>query len=149
MCDTTQGHQAGSQRMCRGERIALESSTGQDDNSSARSDRSCQSDVSMSDQQPADQPAAVFEPNNNAPKRVFKMSDEFLMFKFKIEMCSRKDRHDWKVCPYAHPGEVARRRHPRGYTAVLCPAKTAAACPRREHCTFAHNPFEFWLHPDR
>lgn len=24
--------------------------------------------------------------------RVFKMSDEFLMFKFKIEMCSRKDR---------------------------------------------------------
>jgi hypothetical protein len=40
-------------------------------------------------------------------------------------MCSRKDRHDWKICPYAHPGEVARRRHPRGYTAVLCPAKTA------------------------
>jgi hypothetical protein len=34
-------------------------------------------------------------------------------------------RHDWKICPYAHPGEVARRRHPRGYTAVLCPAKTA------------------------
>ena len=26
------------------------------------------------------------------PPRVFKMSDEFLMFKFKIEMCSRKDR---------------------------------------------------------
>ncbi|KAF6266756.1 hypothetical protein COO60DRAFT_1697238 [Scenedesmus sp. NREL 46B-D3] len=84
-----------------------------------------------------------------AKSRVFKMSDEFLMFKFKIEMCSRKDRHDWKVCPYAHPGEVARRRHPRGYTAVLCPAKTAALCPRREQCTFAHNPFEFWLHPDR
>eukprot|EP00878_Enallax_costatus_P036654 GHUV01041186.1.p1 GENE.GHUV01041186.1~~GHUV01041186.1.p1 ORF type:complete len:203 (+),score=52.72 GHUV01041186.1:845-1453(+) len=61
------------------------------------------------------------------PPRVFKMSDEFLMFKFKIEMCSRKDRHDWKICPYAHPGEVARRRHPRGYTAVLCPAKTAVS----------------------
>ncbi|WIA29068.1 hypothetical protein OEZ86_011579 [Tetradesmus obliquus] len=84
-----------------------------------------------------------------AKPRVFKMSDEFLMFKFKIEMCSRKDRHDWKICPYAHPGEVARRRHPRGYTAVLCPAKTAVSCPRREQCTFAHNPFEFWLHPDR
>lgn len=27
-----------------------------------------------------------------AKPRVFKMSDEFLMFKFKIEMCSRKDR---------------------------------------------------------
>lgn len=93
---------------------------------------------------------------STARPRVFKMSDEFLMFKFKIEMCSRKDRcvgpvdswrlsavpsklspnmclhacscccrHDWKICPYAHPGEVARRRHPRGYTAVLCPAKTA------------------------
>lgn len=111
--------------------------------------------------------------------------------------CSCTCRHDWKICPYAHPGEVARRRHPRGYTAVLCPAKTAvsprlfvngtqymccadaaaaalascpsyarmcaplnipvsmtphyvphhslslqASCPRREQCTFAHNPCE-------
>jgi hypothetical protein len=29
---------------------------------------------------------------STAKPRVFKMSDEFLMFKFKIEMCSRKDR---------------------------------------------------------
>lgn len=115
----------------------------------------------------AAQDASSSSTASTAKPRVFKMSDEFLMFKFKIEMCSRKDRcvrpcigwrltspaqlqllscicdalkhslvwveelgllvrrHDWKICPYAHPGEVARRRHPRGYTAVLCPAKTA------------------------
>lgn len=44
-------------------------------------------------------------------------------------LCCFEYRHDWKICPYAHPGEVARRRHPRGYTAVLCPAKTAVRTP--------------------
>jgi hypothetical protein len=34
---------------------------------------------------------------STAKPRVFKMSDEFLMFKFKIEMCSRKDRCAWPV----------------------------------------------------
>ena len=31
--------------------------------------------------------------------------------------------HDWTVCPFAHPGEKARRRDPRlyAYTGIACP----------------------------
>ena len=37
--------------------------------------------------------------------------------------CSKRFCHDWTVCPYAHPGEKAKRRDPRvhSYTGIACP----------------------------
>lgn len=37
--------------------------------------------------------------------------------------CSKTYRHDWRVCPYAHAGETAARRHPKlhSYVGVICP----------------------------
>lgn len=37
--------------------------------------------------------------------------------------CSKRHVHDWTTCPYAHPGEKARRRDPRvfSYLAIPCP----------------------------
>ena len=37
--------------------------------------------------------------------------------------CSKRFCHDWTVCPFAHPGEKARRRDPRlfTYTGIACP----------------------------
>lgn len=37
-------------------------------------------------------------------------SDEFRMYVFKILSCGNRSKHDWKYCPFAHPGEHARRR---------------------------------------
>ncbi|GJM89522.1 hypothetical protein PR202_ga05723 [Eleusine coracana subsp. coracana] len=39
--------------------------------------------------------------------------DEFMMYEFKVRRCARARSHDWTACPYAHPGEAARRRDPR------------------------------------
>ena len=112
--------------------------------------------------------------------------------------CSKRFCHDWTVCPFAHPGEKARRRDPRlfTYTGIACPdmkkvrspagvplrSKAAAAwggrscgaqyscdfrchsrwlptsaagavqdqsCLRGDACPYAHNVFEYWLHPTR
>ncbi|GFS43268.1 zinc finger C-x8-C-x5-C-x3-H type family protein [Actinidia rufa] len=41
--------------------------------------------------------------------------DHFRMYEFKVRMCTRGRSHDWTDCPYAHPGEKARRRDPRKY----------------------------------
>ncbi|KHM99829.1 Zinc finger CCCH domain-containing protein 20 [Glycine soja] len=41
--------------------------------------------------------------------------DHFRMFEFKVRRCARGRSHDWTECPYAHPGEKARRRDPRKY----------------------------------
>jgi hypothetical protein len=56
-----------------------------------------------------------------------------------------------KSCPYAHPGELARRRPlERGYSAEMCPsARRGAECPAGDSCPFAHSVFEMWLHPSR
>ncbi len=37
--------------------------------------------------------------------------------------CSKRSCHDWQQCPYAHPGEKAKRRDPRvhTYTGIACP----------------------------
>lgn len=46
--------------------------------------------------------------------------------------CSKRFVHDWTVCPFAHPGEKAKRRDPRvfSYTGVACPEmKKVRACP--------------------
>eukprot|EP00879_Flechtneria_rotunda_P029542 GHRR01031960.1.p2 GENE.GHRR01031960.1~~GHRR01031960.1.p2 ORF type:complete len:145 (+),score=19.79 GHRR01031960.1:287-721(+) len=48
-------------------------------------------------------------------------NDQFMMNVFKVEPCTRADKHPRGSCPYAHPGDVARRRHPSRYQALLCP----------------------------
>ncbi|KAA8523207.1 hypothetical protein F0562_009630 [Nyssa sinensis] len=49
--------------------------------------------------------------------------DHFRMFEFKVRKCARGRSHDWTECPYAHPGEKARRRDPRKYhySGTACP----------------------------
>jgi hypothetical protein len=70
----------------------------------------------------------------------------------KILPCSKRFVHDWAVCPFAHAGEKAVRRDPRlaDYTGIACPdMKRASACIRGDRCPYAHNVFEYWLHPTR
>ncbi|KAK9683484.1 hypothetical protein RND81_10G144200 [Saponaria officinalis] len=76
-------------------------------------------------------------------------SDEFRMYCFKIKPCSRAYTHDWTECPFAHPGENARRRDPAkfNYTCVPCPEFKKGSCKKGEDCEFAHGVFESWLHP--
>ncbi|GMH39237.1 hypothetical protein BSKO_07135 [Bryopsis sp. KO-2023] len=79
-------------------------------------------------------------------------SEEFMMYSFKVLPCCKGYRHNWKRCPFAHEGESERRRDPRifKYTAVVCPAtKKGVQCPRGDKCPWAHNVFEYWLHPLR
>ncbi|KAM0868790.1 hypothetical protein ACQ4PT_041088 [Festuca glaucescens] len=81
--------------------------------------------------------------------------DEFMMYEFKVRRCARARSHDWTACPYAHPGEAARRRDPRrvAYSGDPCPdfrrRPGGAACPRGTACPLAHGTFELWLHPSR
>lgn len=51
--------------------------------------------------------------------------DYFMMWVWKVEMCKRVDKHERESCPYAHPGELARRRHPSLYQALPCPEARA------------------------
>ncbi|CAH8320391.1 unnamed protein product [Eruca vesicaria subsp. sativa] len=79
-------------------------------------------------------------------------SDHFRMFEFKIRRCTRSRSHDWTDCPFAHPGEKARRRDPRRfqYSAEVCPEfRRDGDCSRGDDCEFAHGVFECWLHPIR
>ncbi|CAL4895344.1 unnamed protein product [Urochloa decumbens] len=77
--------------------------------------------------------------------------DEFRMYEFKVRRCSRGRSHDWTDCPYAHPGEKARRRDPRRYhySGTACPDFRKGGCKRGDSCEFAHGVFECWLHPAR
>ncbi|KAJ0252606.1 Zinc finger CCCH domain-containing protein 61 [Hirschfeldia incana] len=79
--------------------------------------------------------------------------DHFRMYEFKIRRCTRSRSHDWTDCPFAHPGEKARRRDPRRYryTGEVCPEfrNGGGDCSRGELCGFAHGVFECWLHPSR
>ncbi|GAU27702.1 hypothetical protein TSUD_126480 [Trifolium subterraneum] len=76
-------------------------------------------------------------------------TDEFRMFTFKVKPCSRAYSHDWTECPFAHPGENARRRDPRKYhyTCVPCPEFRKGSCSKDDGCEYAHGIFESWLHP--
>lgn len=87
-------------------------------------------------------------------------TDAFRMACFKILPCSNRTRHEWRSCPYAHSGEVVRRRPLSvGYSSELCSymrgsiigngASDDAICPAGDGCLFAHNVFEVWLHPDK
>jgi len=79
-------------------------------------------------------------------------SDQFRMHEFKVKRCPRARPHDWTQCPFAHPGEKARRRDPRRYrySGTACPESRKSGCCRRgDACPFAHGVFECWLHPSR
>ncbi|KAF3496140.1 hypothetical protein DY000_02051820 [Brassica cretica] len=104
------------------------------------------------------------EDNNNNSKETTKeycydsdtddpyASEHFRMFEFKIRRCTRSRSHDWTDCPFAHPGEKARRRDPRRfqYSAEVCPEfRRDGDCSRGDDCEFAHGVFECWLHPIR
>ncbi|KAJ4708142.1 Zinc finger CCCH domain-containing protein [Melia azedarach] len=77
--------------------------------------------------------------------------DYFRMYEFKVRKCARGRSHDWTECPYAHPGEKARRRDPRKYhySGTACPDYRKGGCKKGDSCEFAHGVFECWLHPAR
>ncbi|KAL6952569.1 hypothetical protein U1Q18_018080 [Sarracenia purpurea var. burkii] len=77
--------------------------------------------------------------------------DHFRMFEFKVRKCTRGRSHDWTECPFAHPGEKARRRDPRKfhYSGAACPDFRKGNCKKGDACDFAHGVFECWLHPAR
>ncbi|KAI3736109.1 hypothetical protein L6452_15642 [Arctium lappa] len=78
-------------------------------------------------------------------------SDHFRIYEFKIRKCTRSRSHDWTDCPFAHPGEKARRRCPRrfNYSGTVCADFRRGSCNRGDSCEFAHGVFECWLHPSR
>ncbi|KAE8677919.1 Zinc finger CCCH domain-containing protein 49 [Hibiscus syriacus] len=79
-------------------------------------------------------------------------ADHFRMYEFKVRKCTRNRSHDWTDCPFAHPGEMARRRDPRRYrysSTVCSDFRRGGGCPRGDDCDFAHGVFECWLHPTR
>jgi hypothetical protein len=73
------------------------------------------------------------------------------MYEFKVRRCARGWSHDWTDCPFAHPGEKARRRDPRRYpySGASCPDFRKGGCRRGDACELAHGVFESWLHPAR
>ncbi|GFQ02018.1 zinc finger CCCH domain-containing protein 20 [Phtheirospermum japonicum] len=77
--------------------------------------------------------------------------DHFRMFDFKVRKCTRGRSHDWTECPFAHPGEKARRRDPKKfhYSAAACPDFRKGNCRKADACEFSHGVFECWLHPAR
>ncbi|KAM7259358.1 hypothetical protein ACFE04_015099 [Oxalis oulophora] len=77
--------------------------------------------------------------------------EHFRMYEFKVRRCTRGRSHDWTECPYAHPGEKARRRDPRkySYSGTGCPDYRKGVCKKGDSCEFAHGVFECWLHPTR
>ncbi|CAH9099227.1 unnamed protein product [Cuscuta epithymum] len=78
-------------------------------------------------------------------------ADLFRMYDFKVRRCTRSRSHDWTDCPFAHPGEKARRRDPRKfhYSGAVCSEFRKGNCSRGDNCEFAHGVFECWLHPAR
>lgn len=71
-------------------------------------------------------------------------TDEFRMYTFKVMPCSRVYSHDWVECPFAHPGENARRCDPRKfqYSCVPCPEFSKGSCSKGDACEYAHGIFE-------
>ncbi|KAL2550744.1 Zinc finger CCCH domain-containing protein 2 [Forsythia ovata] len=78
-------------------------------------------------------------------------SDRFRMYEFKVRKCNRSRSHDWTDCPFAHPGEKARRRDPRKYhySGTVCEEFRKGHCNKGDNCEFSHGVFERWLHPMR
>ncbi|WIA28347.1 hypothetical protein OEZ86_010895 [Tetradesmus obliquus] len=78
-------------------------------------------------------------------------SDEYMMYEYKVKQCLRTDHHNWKHCPWRHPGETAaQRRHPSVHKPTFCVnLKVAGECSAGDDCPFSHNTFEMSLHPLR
>ncbi|PKU85660.1 zinc finger CCCH domain-containing protein 2 [Dendrobium catenatum] len=78
-------------------------------------------------------------------------SDFFRMYEFKVKRCARGRSHDWTECPFAHPGEKARRRDPMKfqYSGTSCPDFRKGNCKKGDACEYAHGVFECWLHPTK
>lgn len=75
----------------------------------------------------------------------------FMMYGFKVALCSRPGRHQWDECPFAHPTENARRRDPRifSYSCHECPSyRNTGFCAKGDSCEYSHGIFEARLHPD-
>lgn len=82
--------------------------------------------------------------------RNYGFETDFMLYRFKVEPCKRQEKHARGSCPFAHPGDVAQRRPPDAYQALLCPeVRAKKVCPRGNECQCSHSAFEFWLHPDR
>ncbi|KMT03254.1 hypothetical protein BVRB_8g197970 [Beta vulgaris subsp. vulgaris] len=77
--------------------------------------------------------------------------DDFFMYDFKVRKCTRARAHDWTECPFAHPGEKAKRRDPHkyDYSGTACSEFRKGGCKKGDSCEFAHGVFECWLHPAR
>ncbi len=79
-------------------------------------------------------------------------TDEFRVWEMKIRSCPKSRPHDWTMCPFAHPGEKAKRRDPRlyNYCGTACADyRKSGTCARGDACMYAHGVFECWLHPSR
>ncbi|WIA18916.1 hypothetical protein OEZ85_003588 [Tetradesmus obliquus] len=76
--------------------------------------------------------------------------DEFMQLSFKVEPCMLAHPHGWKMCPFVHPGEPVKRRHPFTHRGDMCNAvKKGQSCEAGDACPYAHNSHELWLHPSR
>eukprot|EP00890_Picochlorum_soloecismus_P005195 jgi/Picsp_1/5677/NSC_03036-R1_zinc finger transcription factor-like protein len=79
-------------------------------------------------------------------------SDDFRIWSMKVVPCSKRYVHDWTECPFSHQKEKATRRDPKlyQYTGIACPSmKKEGTCAFGDQCPYAHNVFEYWLHPTR
>lgn len=101
---------------------------------------------------PGDNSLWRFLPSNHEEHNTdYFSSDDFRMYEFKVRKCMRGRSHDWTECPFAHPGEKARRRDPRRfhYSGMACPDFRRGTCRRGDSCELSHGVFECWLHPAR
>ncbi|XP_010540993.1 PREDICTED: zinc finger CCCH domain-containing protein 20-like [Tarenaya hassleriana] len=102
---------------------------------------------------PSNEPDPDYDPDFSGPDSPVDAysCDHFRMYEFKVRRCARGRSHDWTECPYAHPGEKARRRDPRKYhySGTACPDFRKGGCRKGDSCEFAHGVFECWLHPAR
>lgn len=90
--------------------------------------------------------------NTAAPKHIEFMSDEFMMYCYKIAPCTNPKPHVWSTCPFGHTGERASRRDLRvyQYSPTICPyMRNGIYCPDGDICCFSHHVFESCLHPSR
>ena len=72
------------------------------------------------------------------------------MYVHKLQLCSCTAPHDWIQCPFAHEGEVARRRDPAIHSANPCSEyERSQTCSRGDKCRFSHGVWERGLHPQR
>ena len=102
---------------------------------------------------PSNEPDLDTDPELSGPDSAIDTysCDHFRMYEFKVRRCTRGRSHDWTECPYAHPGEKARRRDPRKYhySGTACPEFRKGGCKKGDACEFSHGVFECWLHPER